>query len=350
MPYKSTEDLPDPVKKLPADAQKMWMAVFNSAEEQYDDERRWFSTAWSAVNEKYGKTEAKKCFECDCASCQKENCDRRREPYRELSEDLSLVEQIDAMLVEARSVSGATQALHKGRLHKLQLVPVTAADIAEARSIAKVVGKKFGVKFSVTKGSGSMRGTVLIQDSTVHGSENPKVRIALAQAYLKAGFETHAANIWPEHALEDYHIRLAKDWDHSLVKMALKKVAEPLAESVLAEANLTKKAMLDMVSFAIRDSGFAGQKYIKDAIVYRDAEDLRKNQGHMVGGLSGEIDSLKNAAISLKPGSVIDVYVYVRSSYGRELVDNVTVELPSEPGIGLQKKKASLLHVYIPEE
>lgn len=57
MPYKSIDELPDPVKKLAPEAQKMWLKVFNSAAEQYDDESRWFSTAWAAVNKKYGKSE-----------------------------------------------------------------------------------------------------------------------------------------------------------------------------------------------------------------------------------------------------------------------------------------------------
>jgi len=57
MPYKSVDELPDPVKKLGAEAQKMWLKVFNSAAKQYGDESRWFATAWAAVNKKYGKTE-----------------------------------------------------------------------------------------------------------------------------------------------------------------------------------------------------------------------------------------------------------------------------------------------------
>jgi len=58
MPYKALDDLPDSVKKLPKEAQRMWMKVFNAAAEQYDDESRHFSTAWSAVNKKYGKRES----------------------------------------------------------------------------------------------------------------------------------------------------------------------------------------------------------------------------------------------------------------------------------------------------
>ena len=58
MPYSKLSELPEPVKKLPEEAQKMWMKVFNSAAKQYDEEERWFATAWAAVNKKYGKRES----------------------------------------------------------------------------------------------------------------------------------------------------------------------------------------------------------------------------------------------------------------------------------------------------
>lgn len=54
MPYKKKTELPDGVKKLPAQAQDIYMAAFNSAYEQYDgDEPKSHATAWSAVKRKY---------------------------------------------------------------------------------------------------------------------------------------------------------------------------------------------------------------------------------------------------------------------------------------------------------
>jgi cation transport regulator ChaB len=50
MPYASTAELPENVRKLPAKKQRQFMAAFNSAFIQYKDEKRAFATAWSAVN------------------------------------------------------------------------------------------------------------------------------------------------------------------------------------------------------------------------------------------------------------------------------------------------------------
>ncbi len=59
MPYSSRADLPDPVKKLSAHQQDIWMAAFNAAFEEYDgDEERAFATAWAAVKKAQGKGKA----------------------------------------------------------------------------------------------------------------------------------------------------------------------------------------------------------------------------------------------------------------------------------------------------
>jgi cation transport regulator len=66
MPYNKNGDLPDSVREnLPAHAQEIYRAAFNSAWEQYDrpDERREgrdreetaHAVAWSAVEHKYKK-------------------------------------------------------------------------------------------------------------------------------------------------------------------------------------------------------------------------------------------------------------------------------------------------------
>lgn len=56
MPYDNLSDLPDNVKEhLPKHAQEIFQAAFNSAAKQYDDEARWFATAWAAVEKVYHK-------------------------------------------------------------------------------------------------------------------------------------------------------------------------------------------------------------------------------------------------------------------------------------------------------
>lgn len=46
MPYDKLSELPDSVKdNLPKHAQEIFLAAFNSASKQYDDESRWFATA-----------------------------------------------------------------------------------------------------------------------------------------------------------------------------------------------------------------------------------------------------------------------------------------------------------------
>ncbi len=57
-PYKSISELPDAVKVLPEEAQKMFMAVVNSALEQYNgDESKAFATAWAAIERKWKKND-----------------------------------------------------------------------------------------------------------------------------------------------------------------------------------------------------------------------------------------------------------------------------------------------------
>lgn len=56
MPYQKLADLPDAVKdRLPKHAQEIFMASFNSALEEYDEEETAFKVAWSAVKHQYEK-------------------------------------------------------------------------------------------------------------------------------------------------------------------------------------------------------------------------------------------------------------------------------------------------------
>lgn len=58
MPYQKIEDLPDSVTNhLPKHAQEIFMAAFNSAIEEYNEEETAFKVAWSAVKHKYEKGE-----------------------------------------------------------------------------------------------------------------------------------------------------------------------------------------------------------------------------------------------------------------------------------------------------
>lgn len=60
MPYSSVSDLPQSTSKLPAHAKDIYMAAFNSASEQYDEEATAHATAWAAVKKKYKKNDAGK--------------------------------------------------------------------------------------------------------------------------------------------------------------------------------------------------------------------------------------------------------------------------------------------------
>lgn len=56
MPYQQINDLPDAVKHhLPKHAQEIFLAAFNSAAEQYQEEERAFRVAWAAVKRDYEK-------------------------------------------------------------------------------------------------------------------------------------------------------------------------------------------------------------------------------------------------------------------------------------------------------
>ena len=58
MPYGNLNDLPDSVSNnLPKHAQEIYLAAFNSAEEQYGEESRAHRVAWGAVERKYEKNE-----------------------------------------------------------------------------------------------------------------------------------------------------------------------------------------------------------------------------------------------------------------------------------------------------
>jgi len=58
MPYKTNQELPTAIKKLPDKAQTMFRKVFNSSFEKYDESKA-FKIAWAAVKKKFKKVEGK---------------------------------------------------------------------------------------------------------------------------------------------------------------------------------------------------------------------------------------------------------------------------------------------------
>ena len=60
MPYQKREDLPESVREhLPAHAQDIYRAAWNSAWDEYDhDESRAHRVAWAAVEHQYHKDES----------------------------------------------------------------------------------------------------------------------------------------------------------------------------------------------------------------------------------------------------------------------------------------------------
>ena len=58
MPYQQIDELPDSVKNhLPKHAQEIFLAAFNNAVKEYDEEETAFKVAWSAVKRDYEKGE-----------------------------------------------------------------------------------------------------------------------------------------------------------------------------------------------------------------------------------------------------------------------------------------------------
>lgn len=58
MPYKQIDELPESVREhLPKHAQEIFLAAFNNAEKEYEEQERAFRVAWSAVKRDYEKGE-----------------------------------------------------------------------------------------------------------------------------------------------------------------------------------------------------------------------------------------------------------------------------------------------------
>jgi cation transport regulator ChaB len=55
MPYKYPNDIPDWLKNLPAEAQKIGIEVFNSVLADTNDEDKARQAAWGAIKNKYKK-------------------------------------------------------------------------------------------------------------------------------------------------------------------------------------------------------------------------------------------------------------------------------------------------------
>jgi len=60
MPYTSIVDLPLPIRKLPEEAQKIYLKAFNAGFEKFDgDESKAAQYAWGAVKQSYRKVNGK---------------------------------------------------------------------------------------------------------------------------------------------------------------------------------------------------------------------------------------------------------------------------------------------------
>jgi hypothetical protein len=97
--------------------------------------------------------------------------------------------------------------------------PQTQAHISEVRAICNAARKRWGLseRFWVRKGKGSIRGSIQVQAVTTTAEQ----RIELCEALLAAGFEhVHACY---GHSLTDHFIRLAREWNHSEVKLMIAK-------------------------------------------------------------------------------------------------------------------------------
>lgn len=98
---------------------------------------------------------------------------------------------------------------------------------------------------------------------------------------------------------------------------------------IFVESKWSRKKAIDLIRSELKRKGYGSSGWEKDAIVYKDMADYRANMGDMVGGLSGEIRSLRETLRSLAPGCVIDVFVYKKiGRRERDLYDNVVVEIP----------------------
>jgi cation transport regulator len=58
MPYQQIDELPESVKNyLPKHAQEIFLAAFNNAHQEYEEEETAFKVAWGAVKRDYEKGE-----------------------------------------------------------------------------------------------------------------------------------------------------------------------------------------------------------------------------------------------------------------------------------------------------
>jgi len=122
---------------------------------------------------------------------------------------------------------------------------------------------------------------------------------------------------------------------------------------VLQEAKSPRKSDLKRaVRKALKDAGYNTSKYCKDAVVYTDESDFKKNQKNMWGGVSGDVQKMGTALKSVGPGNIVDVFVYDRCYSGPggpgkgSLIDNVVVHLPVKRGQGIKKARQGTAHVY----
>jgi hypothetical protein len=97
------------------------------------------------------------------------------------------------------------------------------AEISKVRSLVKPLARKYGAKIGIRQGRGSMRGTILVQNLDHPYPEIPELRIEIAEALIKSGYESSMAMMDPSLTLRKNVIGLAKNWDHAQVSLSLVK-------------------------------------------------------------------------------------------------------------------------------
>jgi hypothetical protein len=98
----------------------------------------------------------------------------------------------------------------------------TTDELREIRALARSIGSKHGIKPSVRSPSkGSVSDVVLVQ--TYPDPPTADYRIELIEALMKRGYDLMFADTSPTMNLQA-QLNLAKNWDHTGIKLHLKKV------------------------------------------------------------------------------------------------------------------------------
>ena len=96
---------------------------------------------------------------------------------------------------------------------------ITPATVAAVRATVSEIAKRHKIARKdarVFKGTGSMRHAVMIAVEC-----SPAVRIEICEALIVAGFESVHAPYGPDFTIEGHHIKLARVWEHTDVRVSV---------------------------------------------------------------------------------------------------------------------------------